>query len=214
MTWDRIAPLYDPGMKMLMLPFGGERKTRWRFLDAAGIVEGMRVLDVCCATGTLTRLAGERVGPGGRAVGIDWAPGMLSRAYRAGAARQKRPAEFVCADAAQLPFPDACFDCVLAFMALHEIETAARTEAVRECHRVLTTGGCLAVADYPALSSGGSLLLKMMLKLFEPGWAADFLRGEHLKVIGSMFAIEQTIPLLDTIIHITVARKATGGRCS
>ena len=50
--------------------------------------------------------------------------------------------------------------------------------------------------------------------LFAPQSAAEIIHGEHLKMIGSVSAIEQTNPLLDTIIHITVARKTTGGRCS
>jgi len=208
--WNRIAPIYDPGMKLLMLPFGGERKIRTRFLDAAGVAEGMRVLDIGCATGTLTRLAGERVGNTGRAVGIDLAEGMARRAYRAALACP-RPPRFICADAGQLPFPDASFDRVLAFMVLHELEPDVRAPAVRECHRVLAPGGCLAVADYAAAAAGAPILLKLMLKLFEPSWAAEFLHGAHLQVISSMFTIEQTIPLLDTLIHITVARKTTGG---
>jgi len=209
--WDRIAPIYDLGMKLLMLPFGGERAIRTRFLDAAGVAEGMRVLDIGCATGVLTRLARERVSDAGRAVGIDLAEGMVAHAQRAGEASGGRPTAFVCADAAQLPFPDESFDCVLSFMVLHELEPEARAPALRECHRVLAPGGCLAVADYAAASAGAPLLLRLMLKLFEPRWTAEFLRGAHLQAISSIFTIERTASLLGSLIHVTVARKTTGG---
>ncbi|TIX50373.1 class I SAM-dependent methyltransferase [Alteraurantiacibacter aquimixticola] len=42
-----------------------------RMLDDAGIAPGMRVLDVGCAMGVLTRELAQRVGPGGEVVGID-----------------------------------------------------------------------------------------------------------------------------------------------
>lgn len=48
-----------------------------RWMDEAGVVPGMRVLDVGCGPGAVTALLLERVGPGGRVVGIDRAPPLL-----------------------------------------------------------------------------------------------------------------------------------------
>jgi ubiquinone/menaquinone biosynthesis C-methylase UbiE len=46
-------------------------------LDAAGVHPGDQVLDVACGTGVVTRLAAERVGSTGRAVGLDCNAAML-----------------------------------------------------------------------------------------------------------------------------------------
>ncbi len=49
------------------------------------------------------------------------------------------------------PFPDACFDCILAIMVLNELPTGALQAAVREGRRVLKPGGrLLAAVPHPA----------------------------------------------------------------
>ena len=49
-----------------------------RFWEAAGVVPGMRVLDVGCGAGHTTRLLAELVGGRGRVVGIDNAETAVS----------------------------------------------------------------------------------------------------------------------------------------
>ena len=56
----------------------------------AALREGERVLDVACGSGVVTRLAAAQVGAGGYVVGLDLNPGMLARAGRLGAARERR----------------------------------------------------------------------------------------------------------------------------
>jgi SAM-dependent methyltransferase len=52
--------------------------------------------------------------------------------------------EVAVADAASLPFPDARFDLVIAFMSLQDMDDAAA--AVREAARVLSPGGSIVAA--------------------------------------------------------------------
>ena len=69
--------------------------------DEAGISEGMRVLDVACGTGVVTRVAADQVGPLGAVTGIDLNDAMLA------VARRIRPdIDYRLGDAAALPFAD------------------------------------------------------------------------------------------------------------
>jgi ubiquinone/menaquinone biosynthesis C-methylase UbiE len=111
-------------------------------LDAAGLHQGERVLDVACGTGVVTRLAAERVGPDGAVAGLDINPAMLAVARSvpsSGAA-----IEWHEASAESLPLADASFDVVLSSLGLQFVPDKA--SALREMRRVLAPGGRLAVA--------------------------------------------------------------------
>ena len=111
-------------------------------LELAAPRPGERVLDVACGTGAVARLAEPRVGPAGRAVGLDINPGMLA------VARAVSP-EGGCvawqeAGADAMPFPAAAFDLVLCQMGLQFFPD--RPAALREMQRVLVPGGRLALS--------------------------------------------------------------------
>ena len=201
--WSRMAPVYDLGMKLLLLPLGGERRIRRRFLEIANVVEGTTVLDLGCATGLLTQMAGMAAGDTGRAAGVDRSQGMIQRALRT-----RTRASFACADVKELPFAEASFDRVIAFMVLHELDAGQRLAALREAARVLKPGGKLAVAEYSADARGmRALLLKAFVKVFEPSSAADILRGLHFEAIDSLFRVERMAEILRGLVQVTVARK-------
>jgi ubiquinone/menaquinone biosynthesis C-methylase UbiE len=90
-----------------------------RFLLAAGIAPGMRVLDVGCGAGDVSLLAAELVGPTGAVVGVDRDPGILAAARSRATATPW--ATFVQADFQALPagepFDAVIGRCVLAHQA-------------------------------------------------------------------------------------------------
>jgi demethylmenaquinone methyltransferase / 2-methoxy-6-polyprenyl-1,4-benzoquinol methylase len=128
--FDRIAPVYDAMNRAMTL--GLDRK--WRRLTAEAVVSpGARVLDACCGTGDLA-LADARAG--GRVTGVDFSGEMLARAER------KAPEfDWVQADAAALPFPDASFDAVTVGFGIRNL--ADLEGGLRELARVLVPGGKL-----------------------------------------------------------------------
>jgi ubiquinone/menaquinone biosynthesis C-methylase UbiE len=109
-----------------------------RLLDAAGVEQGQRVLDVACGTGVVARAAAARVGPSGSVVGVDLSEAMLA------VARRVRPdLTWRQGDAAALPFGDGDFDAVVSQMAMMFFPDPLR--ALREMRRVAAPGGAVAV---------------------------------------------------------------------
>jgi SAM-dependent methyltransferase len=106
---------------------------------------GRRTLDLGCGEGRLSR---DLKALGHDVVGVDRSQTMVA------AARAADPdIELHLADAAQLPFEDAAFDCVLAFMSLQDVEDLRG--AIRESARVLEPGGRLCLAVVHPLNSAG-----------------------------------------------------------
>ncbi len=122
----------------------------WYYRDAffSAIVPspGWWTLDLACGEGRVGRDLAER---GHRVVGADRSPTLLTAAKDA-----RRDARLVRAEASRLPFGDACFDLVVAYNCLMDVEDMPGT--VREAARVLEPGGRLCVSiTHPFNLAGG-----------------------------------------------------------
>jgi SAM-dependent methyltransferase len=116
---------YPSMVETFLLPLGPV------LVDACGISDGMRVLDVAAGTGNASIPAAER---GAEVVASDLTPELLD-AGRARAESQGVELDWVVADAENLPFDDESFDVVMssigAMFAPHHQEVA--DELVRVC---------------------------------------------------------------------------------
>ena len=102
-------------------------------IEAARVEKGMRVLDVGCGTGGISRAVAAATGAA--VTGYDISERFIAEARRRGGPSAGR-VEWVVGDAARLPFADGSFDRVLLSMVLHQVPDAQA--AVREAFRVLS----------------------------------------------------------------------------
>ena len=123
-----------------------EVEARQAYLDLLSVQAGECVLDVGCGSGAVTRDIARRVGPAGRAVGVDPSPQFLVVARElAAAAGLGSGLEFCEGSVLHLPFPLGSFDVAVAVTVL--AHTPGGESAVAEMARVVRPGGRVGVFD-------------------------------------------------------------------
>jgi arsenite methyltransferase len=107
---------------------------------------GETVLDIGSGGGIDSILAARRVGPTGRAIGLDIVEAMIDRA-RANAAEAGVDGwtEFLHGEMEEIPLPDGSVDVVISNGVLNL--SARKSRALAEIFRVLRQGGRISLAD-------------------------------------------------------------------
>jgi arsenite methyltransferase len=106
---------------------------------------GATVLDIGCGAGTDLLLAARRVGPTGRAIGVDMTAAMRQRAAAGAASAGLANVDVREGDALSLPVADDGVDVVISNGVLNLVPDKGR--AVDEIARVLKPGGRVQMAD-------------------------------------------------------------------
>jgi ubiquinone/menaquinone biosynthesis C-methylase UbiE len=140
-VWEGVAPGWERYRRRL---FESLRPVSDWLVEAIAPSAGETVLELAAGPGETGFVAADRVGPSGRLISTDLAPGMVGAARREAEARGLGNVEFRVMDAQRMDLPDSSVDAVLSRFGFMLMPEPAR--AMAETHRVLKPGGRLAFA--------------------------------------------------------------------
>ena len=157
---EKMVHSYDKYMKRITL--GREDSLRRMTVNLAQIKPGDCVLEIGCATGTLSLAAKRQAGPTGTGVGIDIIPGMIE-VSRDKASQAGLDVTFQSGSIEAIPFPDENFDVVMCSFMIFHMSEKVRNKGIKEIFRVLKPQGRLLVLD---LALPPNPVSRGILKLF------------------------------------------------
>ena len=150
-----------------------------RFSKRAGIIEGMRVLEIGSGAGDVALMLAERVGPTGGVVGVDINAEILDTARHRATDAGLQNVEFIAGDARNIGFSDK-FDAVVGRFVL--MYMANPSEAFAKLITHLKPGGIAAFQEpeytlYPAFLHPDTPLMNQLIT-----WILDVFKhsGAHL----------------------------------
>jgi arsenite methyltransferase len=111
----------------------------------ADLHEGETVLDLGSGAGADVLISARRVGPSGRAIGLDMTDEMLDLARRNAAEAGVENAEFLAGYIEDMPLPDGSVDVVISNCVINL--SGDKAKVIGEVARVLRPGGRFAVSD-------------------------------------------------------------------
>lgn len=169
---------------------------------------GMRLLDVGCGPGSITRGLAERLAPG-EVVGLDLSAETLTAARMDAAARGLANLTYQEGSVYQIPFPDASFDVAYAHQVLQHLAKPAA--ALSEMLRVVRIGGLVAVREVDWATAVYWPRDPWLDRFVEVHFQTWYRNGGEPRMGRQLRALFNACPVTDLRITATVWSYATPG---
>lgn len=124
-----------------------------QLLQRTQIAPGMRVLDIGCGNGELSRAVAELVGPEGSVVGLDGSPTAIEAARSATQRTGLNNVEYVVRNLSALNFEANSFDCIVGRRVLMYVPSAQ--DVLAKLAAMLRPGGRMAFQEHDATMTPG-----------------------------------------------------------
>ena len=202
-VYDRMSAVY-PVSTMLF-----HSRAHRCALEASGIRDGMKVLEVATGSGEMFRRL-VRANGSGATIGVDLSPNMAARTQRA--ARRKFPsAETHCqaVDARHMPFRNETFDAVFCCYLLELLSGDDIVHTLREFRRILCDRGRLALVLIGQNTPLFNAAYKVVGKVAPAFWGRQVERRVPELIESARFEILQDRMVRQTFYpsRVLVARK-------
>ncbi|MBO0350859.1 bifunctional demethylmenaquinone methyltransferase/2-methoxy-6-polyprenyl-1,4-benzoquinol methylase UbiE [Phormidium pseudopriestleyi FRX01] len=183
--FNRIAPVYDRLNDWLS--FGQHRIWKLMTVKWSHASPGDICLDLCCGSGDLAQLLGERVGQTGQVFGVDFSSAQLEIARQRGENHYPPlPIQWIEADALNLPFANNFFDAATMGYGLRNVTDIPRS--LQELHRVLKPGATAAILDFhrPSNPTIQAIQQWILQTIVVPVATANGLQEEYAYILPSL----------------------------
>ena len=174
----------------------------------AELKEGETVLDLGSGGGIDVLLSARRVGPSGKAYGLDMTDEMLALARDNQTKAGAQNVEFLKGEIEHIPLPDNSVDVIISNCVINL--SADKDQVLREAFRVLKPGGRFAVSDVVTRGQVPELLRRDMLLWV--GCIAGALEESEYKSKLKAAGFEQTSIEPTRIYQIADAREFLAGK--
>lgn len=223
--FDLIARRYDTLNRLLSAGF--DKRWRRRAIRDLKLTGSERVLDVCTGTGDFAIEAmTSKYGRARDVLGVDFSAQMLHFAQpKIAAASLGSRIHLARGDAMRLPVSDASVDAVTIAFGIRNV--AEPLAALRDCHRVLRSGGTLVILEFgfpwiPGIKQAYRGYFKYVLPVvgrmishhndaytYLPASVAEFPNDAAFVnlVRQAGFSAIRSVPLTTGIVYLYVARK-------
>jgi ubiquinone/menaquinone biosynthesis C-methylase UbiE len=173
---EKMVDTYDKYMNRFT--FGRENKLRKTTVNLAQIKPGDNVLEIGCATGSLTIAAKQQAGENGRVAAIDIIPGMIE-VSKEKSRKANLDIDFRLGSIDSIPFRDGQFDVVICSFMIFHMSDKVRNKGIEEVFRVLKPGGRFLILDMVLPQKA---LSRRLLKFF-----LGFMFKHELKELEGLF---------------------------
>ncbi|MCX8014887.1 MAG: arsenite methyltransferase [candidate division WOR-3 bacterium] len=173
-------------------------------LAFALIKKGDVVLDLGCGAGIDTFLAARKVGPNGKAIGVDMTPEMINKARANAKKGNYKNVEFRLGEIENFPVSDNSVDLIISNCVINL--SPNKKQVFKEAYRVLKPNGKLIIADI-VLEKALPPSIKKSIDAYIGCVAGAMLKTKYLETIKkagfkNIKILRQTVFPLDCVVKI------------